>query len=78
MGAKSIFLESEHGDVVVKCQLSSVLEKAGEVIITLEVFRLARSTKQLCEIIETIKAKRLRLVIVGKSSWIVPMMRLTR
>lgn len=66
-GAESIFLEYEHGDAAVKCQLSSLLEQAqpGDTIITLEVSRLARSTKQLCEIIETIRAKRLRLVIVG-------------
>ena len=66
-GAESIFLEYEHGDAAVKCQLSSLLEQAeeGDTIITLEVSRLARSTKQLCEIIEIIKAKRLRLVIVG-------------
>ncbi len=32
---------------------------------TLEVSRLARSTKQLCEIIETVKEKCLRLSIVG-------------
>lgn len=66
-GAENIFLEYEHGDAAVKCQLSSLLEQAeeGDTIITLEVSRLARSTKQLCEIIETIKAKRLRLVIVG-------------
>ena len=66
-GAERIFLEYEHGDATVKCQLSSLLEQAeeGDTIITLEVSRLARSTKQLCEIIETIKAKRLRLVIVG-------------
>ena len=66
-GAESVFLEYEHGDAAVKCQLSSLLEQAeeGDSIITLEVSRLARSTKQLCEIIESIKAKRLRLVIVG-------------
>ena len=63
-GAESIFLEYEHGDAAVKCQLSSLLEQAqpGDTIITLEVSRLARSTKQLCEIIEI---KHLRLVIVG-------------
>ena len=66
-GAKNIFLEYEHGDAVVKKQLSSLLESAkeGDTIITLEVSRLARSTKQLCEIIEVIRAKRLRLEIVG-------------
>ena len=66
-GAESIFLEYEHGDAAVKCQLSALLEQAeeGDTIITLEVSRLARSTKQLCEIIEVIRAKRLRLEIVG-------------
>lgn len=66
-GAREIYLEYEHGDAAVKPQLSLLLEHAreGDTIITLEVSRLARSTKQLCEIIETINAKRLRLVIVG-------------
>lgn len=66
-GAENIFLEYEHGDAAVKKQLSSLLESAkeGDTIITLEVSRLARSTKQLCEVIEIIRAKRLRLVIVG-------------
>ena len=66
-GAEDIFLEYEHGDAAVKCQLSSLLERAqeGDTIITLEVSRLARSTKQLCEIIEIIKAKHSWLVIVG-------------
>ena len=66
-GAESIFLEYEHGDAAMKCQLSSLLEQAeeGDTIITLEVSRLARSTKQLCEIIEVIRSKHLRLEIVG-------------
>ena len=66
-GAETVFLEYEHGDAAVKRQLSSLLEQAqeGDTIITLEVSRLARSTKQLCEVIEVIRAKRLRLVIVG-------------
>lgn len=66
-GAERIYLEYEHGDAVVKCQLSSLLEQAqaGDTIFTLEVSRLARSTKQLCEVIEIIRIKRLRLVIVG-------------
>ena len=66
-GAERIFLEYEHGDAAVKEQLSLLLEQAqaGDTIITLEVSRLARSTKQLCEIIDTISQKRLCLVIVG-------------
>ena len=39
--------------------------QAGDTILTLEVSRLARSTKQLCDIIEIVKAKHLRLSIVG-------------
>ncbi len=66
-GAEQIFLEYEHGDSAIKEQLSSLLEtaQAGDTILTLEVSRLARSTKQLCEIIETVKEKCLRLSIVG-------------
>lgn len=66
-GAQEVYLEYEHGDNAVKQQLSSLLEQtqAGDTILTLEVSRLARSTKQLCEIIEIVKEKRLRLCIVG-------------
>ena len=66
-GAEKIYLEYEHGDSAVKEQLSTLLEtaQAGDTILTLEVPRLARSTKQLCEIIETVKDKCLRLSIVG-------------
>ena len=39
--------------------------QAGDTIIVLEVSRLARSTQQLCEIIDIISAKHLRLIIVG-------------
>ena len=41
------------------------LAKEGDTIITLEVSRLSRSTQQLCELIDVIREKRLRLVIVG-------------
>ena len=66
-GAEQIYLEYEHGDSAVKHELSSLLEQAseGDTIYTLEVSRLARSTKQLCEIIETVGEKKLKLVIVG-------------
>ena len=66
-GAEEIFLEYEHGDSAIKEQLALLLEtaQAGDTILTLEVSRLARSTKQLCEIIETVKEKHLRLSIVG-------------
>ena len=66
-GAEEIFFEYEHGDAAVKEQLTSLLNTAheGDTIITLEVPRLARSTKQLCEIIERVRVQKLRLVIVG-------------
>ena len=66
-GAEEIFLEYEHGDSKVKAQQQMMFETAGagDTIIVLEVARLARSTQQLCEIIDTIREKHLRLVIVG-------------
>ena len=41
------------------------LAQDGDTIITLEVSRLSRSTQQLCELIDVIREKRLRLVIMG-------------
>lgn len=66
-GADEIFLEYEHGDSKIKDQQRAMFEtvKEGDTIITLEVPRLARSTKQLCEIIDLIHDKKLRLQIVG-------------
>ena len=66
-GAVEIFMEYEHGDAKVKSQQAQMFSQAqaGDTIIVLEVSRLARSTQQLCEIIERVREKRLRLVIVG-------------
>ena len=66
-GADEVVFEYEHGDTKLKKNLSMLLDtiQEGDTIITLEVSRLTRSTQQLCEIVETIKAKRLCLVIVG-------------
>lgn len=59
--------EYERGDAKVKQNLHMLLNAAteGDTIITLEVSRLTRSTQQLCEIVEVIKSKKLRLIIVG-------------
>ena len=67
VGAEQIFMEYEHGDAKIKSQQAMMFAQAaeGDTIIVLEVSRLARSTQQLCEIIETIREKHLRLVIVG-------------
>lgn len=66
-GADEVVFEYEHGDAKVKQNLNMLLDSAadGDTIIALEVSRLTRSTQQLCEIVETIKKKRLCLVIVG-------------
>ena len=66
-GADEVIFEYEHGDAKTKKELSMLLElaQAGDTIITLEVSRLSRSTQQLCELIDIIREKRLRLVIVG-------------
>ena len=66
-GAESLFVEYEHGDADEKKQLSLLLEQArpGDTIITTEVSRLSRSTKQLCEIIDRIQKQKLRLEIIG-------------
>ena len=66
-GADVVYMEYEHGDAKVKSQQQAMFaeSEAGDSIIVLEVSRLARSTQQLCEIIEIIRDKHLRLVIVG-------------
>ena len=66
-GAEEIFIEYEHGDSKIKSQQAQMFAQAqaGDTVIVLEVSRLARSTQQLCEIIERVREKRLRLVIVG-------------
>ena len=66
-GADEIIFEYEHGDSKVKKQQEIMFERtqAGDTIIALEVSRLARSTQQLCEIIDTVSKKHLRLIILG-------------
>ena len=66
-GADEVIFEYEHGDAKVKKNLYMLLEmaEAGDTIITMEVSRLSRSTLQLCEILDIVKHKHLRLVIVG-------------
>ena len=66
-GATDIVTEREHGDAKVKEALDLLLTSAeeGSTIICTEVSRLSRSTQQLCGIIDTIKQKRMRLIIIG-------------
>ena len=66
-GADEVYFEYEHGDSEVKQKQLALFDAVseGDTIITLEVPRLARSTKQLCEIIEIVKEKKLKLIIKG-------------
>ena len=67
VGAGLVYVEYDHGDAKIKSPQQAMFAEAepGDSIIVLEVSRLARSTQQLCEIIEIIRQKHLRLVIVG-------------
>lgn len=66
-GAEEIIFEYEHGDSKVKLQQAAMFEQAqaGDTVIVLEVSRLARSTQQLCDIIDRVREKHLRLIITG-------------
>ena len=66
-GAEEIISERVHGDAKVKPQLDFLLEhiEPNSSLFVTEVSRLSRSTQQLCEILNTIKEKHLRLVILN-------------
>lgn len=59
-----IYKEYESGTNVDRIELHKLLSivKEGDTIVSTEVSRITRSTKQLCEIIELSKEKHLRLV----------------
>jgi DNA invertase Pin-like site-specific DNA recombinase len=61
----TIYFEYESGSKINRPELMKLLNiiKTGDVIVTTEVSRITRSTKQLCEIIETVKTKQLKLII---------------
>lgn len=61
----SIFLEYESAIKLNRPELNKMLSivQDGDTIITTEISRITRSTKQLCDIIDLIKAKHLKLVI---------------
>lgn len=64
---KNIYWEYESGIKADRIELNRLLDKvkAGDTIVTTEVSRITRSTKQLCEIIERVKEKQFKLVIGG-------------
>ncbi|MCM1569130.1 MAG: recombinase family protein [Roseburia sp.] len=66
-GADAIHFEYEHGDAEHKKELERLIAATspGDTILTMEVSRLARSTRQLCDLIDIVKDKHLKLVILG-------------
>lgn len=69
MGAttKTIFKEYESGTKINRPEYLKMLDalKEGDTIVTTEVSRLTRSTKQLCDLIDLCKEKKLKLIIKG-------------
>lgn len=69
MGATdaTIYFEHESGTKVDRAELQKLIEtvSAGDTIVTTEVSRITRSTKQICDIIQIVKDKRLQLIIKG-------------
>lgn len=67
MGAaeQNIFVEYESGTKIHRTELTRMMGMVEEsdTIVATEVSRITRSTNQLCDIIETAKAKRLRLIL---------------
>ena len=62
---QDIYLEYESGAKTDRAELNKLLKTVtvGDTIIATEVSRITRSTKQLCEIIEFAKEKKLKLVL---------------
>ena len=66
-GAEEVITERVHGDAKVKPQLDFLLEhiEPQSTLMVVEASRLSRSVVQFCEILEIVKQKHLRLVILG-------------
>lgn len=60
-----IYMEYESGTKVNRPELNKMLSvvTSGDTIVTTEISRITRSTKQLCDIIELVKEKHLKLII---------------
>jgi len=65
MGADVIYSEYESGIKISRQELTKALAslESGDTLVTTEVSRITRSVKQLCEIIEFAKNKKIKLVI---------------
>lgn len=65
IGATNIYREYISGTKDVKEQFNNLMEaiKEGDTIVVTEISRLSRSTKQLIDIIDKVKEKKLKLVV---------------
>ena len=62
---ETLYFEYESGTKIDRAELNKMFNavREGDTIVTTEVSRITRSTKQLCDIIELCKQKRLKLII---------------
>ena len=62
---KTIYQEYESGTKINRVELQKLLDivKSGDTILATEVSRITRSTKQLCDIIELAKNRKIKLVL---------------
>ena len=66
-GTSRIWMEYEHGDAEKKEQQEAMWEAVhpGDTVVVTEATRIARSVRQLCDVMELVRQKRLRLQIIG-------------
>ena len=64
---ETIYFEYESGTKTDRAELNKLLNvlKQGDCIVTTEISRLSRSTKQLCDIISLVEQRKLKLIIKG-------------
>lgn len=62
---QTIYLEYESGTKINRAELQKLLHvvQSGDTILATEISRITRSTKQLCDIIEFAKERKLKLVL---------------
>lgn len=62
---KNIYFEYESGTKADRIELNKLqnIVQAGDVIVATEVSRISRSTKQLCEILEFAKDRKIKLIL---------------
>ena len=62
---ENIYFEYESGTKIDRVEFNRLLETIdeGDTIIATEVSRITRSTKQLCEIIDVAKTKKIKLIL---------------